>query len=88
MNPNPLSRNRYFKGDDRGFDPNGESFRTRVDIELAYDLERSPLYVHEKNWTFDCISTVRNVSGKSDSAIRWHYRCNGQIIKKAKQGFI
>ena len=43
MNPNLLSRNRYFKGDDRGFDSNGESYRTRVDIELAYDLERSPL---------------------------------------------
>ena len=22
---------------------NGESYRTRVDVELAYDLERSPL---------------------------------------------
>lgn len=43
-NPHPLTLNRYFKGDDRGFNPNGESFRTRVDIELAYDLERSPLF--------------------------------------------
>ena len=43
LNPNPLSRNRFFKGDDRGFDPNGESYRTCVDVELAYDLERSPL---------------------------------------------
>ncbi len=43
LNPNLLSRNRYFKGDNRGFDVNGESYRTRVDIELAYDLERSPL---------------------------------------------
>lgn len=43
LNPNLLSRNRYFKGDDRGFDSNGASYRTRVDIELAYDLERSPL---------------------------------------------
>ncbi|HJF32533.1 MAG TPA: DUF3238 domain-containing protein [Sporosarcina psychrophila] len=42
-NLNPLSRNRFFKGDDRGFDPNGESYRTRVDVELAYDLERSPM---------------------------------------------
>lgn len=43
-NPHPLTLNRYFKGDGRGFDPNGASFRTRVDIELAYDLERSPLF--------------------------------------------
>ena len=43
LNPNLLSRNRYFKGDDRGFDSNGDSYRTRVDVELAYDLERSPL---------------------------------------------
>lgn len=43
-NPNLLSFNRYFKGDGRGFDPSGESYRTRVDIELAYDLERSPLF--------------------------------------------
>lgn len=43
VNPNLLSRNRYFKGDDRGFDPNGESYRTRVDIELAYNLKNSPL---------------------------------------------
>ncbi|KAA0948673.1 DUF3238 domain-containing protein [Sporosarcina sp. ANT_H38] len=43
LNPNILSRNRYFKGDDRGFDSNGASYRTRVDVELAYDLERSPL---------------------------------------------
>ena len=43
-NPNPLTLNRYFKGDGRGFDPNGESYRTRVDIELAYNIERSPLF--------------------------------------------
>ncbi|MBO0600907.1 DUF3238 domain-containing protein [Sporosarcina sp. E16_3] len=43
LNPNLLSRNRYFKGDDRGFDVNGAAYRTRVAVELAYDLERSPL---------------------------------------------
>ena len=43
LNPNRLSRNRFFKGDDRGFDPNGESYRTYVDVDLAYDLVRSPL---------------------------------------------
>ncbi|MBE1553180.1 DUF3238 domain-containing protein [Sporosarcina limicola] len=42
-NPNLLSPNRYFKGDDRGFNSNGGSYRTRVDIDLAYDLDRTPL---------------------------------------------
>lgn len=42
-NPNMLSPNHYFLGDGRGFDPQGESFRTRVDIELAYDLEKHPM---------------------------------------------
>lgn len=32
-NPNFFSPIPYFTGDDRGFDPNGKSFRTRVDIE-------------------------------------------------------
>ncbi|WP_252504763.1 DUF3238 domain-containing protein [Sporosarcina sp. Marseille-Q4943] len=42
-NPNLLSPNHYFKGDGRGYDPNGEGFRTRVDIELAYDESGEPM---------------------------------------------
>ena len=42
-NPNLLSPNHFFEGDRRGFDPNGESFRTRVDIELAYDEKGDPM---------------------------------------------
>ncbi|MDW0116694.1 DUF3238 domain-containing protein [Sporosarcina thermotolerans] len=42
-NPNPLSPNHFFKGDGRGFDPTGEGFRTRVDIELAYDEKGEPM---------------------------------------------
>lgn len=42
-NPNLLSPNHYFKGDGRSFDPNGESFRTRVDVELAYDEQDDPM---------------------------------------------
>ncbi|MEK3937028.1 DUF3238 domain-containing protein [Sporosarcina sp. FSL W7-1349] len=42
-NPNVLSPNHYFKGDGRGFASDGKGFRTRVDIELTYDLARSPL---------------------------------------------
>lgn len=47
-NPNPLSLNHFFKGDHRSFDPNGETFRTRVDVELAYDLARDPLVFSKK----------------------------------------
>lgn len=36
-NPNKLSLNRYFKGDGRGFDSEGESFRTRVTVDLDYN---------------------------------------------------
>ena len=42
-NPNLLSPYHFFKGDGRGFDPNGEGFRTRVDIELAYDEKGEPM---------------------------------------------
>ena len=42
-NPNVLSSNRYFKGDGRGFDSEGESYRTLVDVELAYDKKDAPL---------------------------------------------
>ncbi|WP_432362316.1 DUF3238 domain-containing protein [Sporosarcina sp. UB5] len=42
-NPNPLSPNHFFEGDGRGFDPNGDGFRTRVDIELAYDEKGEPM---------------------------------------------
>ena len=42
-NPNLLSRDHFFKGDGRGFDSTSERYRTRVDIELAYDEARTPL---------------------------------------------
>lgn len=42
-NPNILAWNHYFKGDGRGFGVDGEGFRTRVDIELAYDQIGAPL---------------------------------------------
>ncbi|WP_342507246.1 DUF3238 domain-containing protein [Sporosarcina sp. FSL K6-2383] len=42
-NPNGFAWNHYFKGDGRGFDVEGEGFRTRVNIELAYDQLGAPL---------------------------------------------
>ncbi|MFJ7935235.1 DUF3238 domain-containing protein [Sporosarcina sp. NPDC096371] len=63
-NPNILSKNHYFQGDDRGFDVNGDSFRTRVDIELAYDQARAPL-------------TFTKTVGPSIAYSRWK-QCRGQ----------
>lgn len=42
-NPNLLSLLPYFTGDDRGFDPDGKSFRTRVELEADFNKESNPL---------------------------------------------
>lgn len=42
-NPNILSGNRYFKGDSRDFNVEGKSYRTLVEVELAYDKQDAPL---------------------------------------------
>lgn len=35
-NPNPLSLNRFFKGDGRSFDPESKEYRTRVDLNVRF----------------------------------------------------
>lgn len=42
-NPNLLSPLPYFTGDDRDFNPEGKSFRTKVNVESKFDDEESPL---------------------------------------------
>lgn len=42
-NPYVFSRNCYFKGDGRGFNPESDRFRTCVDVALHYHLPRSPM---------------------------------------------
>lgn len=42
-NPNKLSGFHYFKGDNRGFNPEGESFRTRVTVDLDYSSKEASL---------------------------------------------
>lgn len=42
-NPNVISPNRYFKGDNRKFDPESDAYRTCVDIELDYEDPVNPL---------------------------------------------
>lgn len=42
-NPNLLSPLPYFAGDDRDFDPEGKSYRTRVDMRGEFNIEESSL---------------------------------------------
>lgn len=35
-NPSPLSLNRFFKGDDRSFDPAAKDYRTRADLHVRF----------------------------------------------------
>ena len=46
-NPNLLSKNRFFQGDGRDFDPEGDHYRTYVDVGLNY-AEREPSMSCEK----------------------------------------
>ncbi|MFD1032736.1 DUF3238 domain-containing protein [Metaplanococcus flavidus] len=38
-NPSPLSLNRFFKGDNRSFDPEAKEYRTRVDLNIRFQEE-------------------------------------------------
>ncbi|WP_422121965.1 DUF3238 domain-containing protein [Planococcus sp. X10-3] len=38
-NPSPLSLNRFFKGDNRSFDPEAKDYRTRVDLTVRFREE-------------------------------------------------
>lgn len=42
-NPNVISPNRYFKGDNRSFDPESDAFRTSVTIEVDMSFPKSAL---------------------------------------------
>ncbi|MDW0109943.1 DUF3238 domain-containing protein [Sporosarcina aquimarina] len=42
-NPNVLSPNRYFEGDNRKFDPESRDFRTFVEVEVDYRNTNNPL---------------------------------------------
>lgn len=47
-NPNVISPNRYFKGDNREFDPEADAYRTFVDIEIDYTKTDNPLTFTKK----------------------------------------
>lgn len=47
-NPNVLSPNRYFKGDNRKFDPESDDYRTCVDIEITANHPDQPIKLTKK----------------------------------------
>lgn len=47
-NPNWFSKNHFFQGDDRDFNVEGESFRTRVDVGLNYANPATSLKLEKK----------------------------------------
>lgn len=47
-NPNVLSKYPFFQGDGRDFDPEGERYRTRVDVTLDYGDKASPMNCERK----------------------------------------
>ncbi|WOV84159.1 DUF3238 domain-containing protein [Sporosarcina jeotgali] len=47
-NPNVLSPNRYFKGDNRKFDPESDNYRTFVDIEITANNPDQPITFTKK----------------------------------------
>lgn len=71
-NPYYFSRIREFQGDDRGFNPEGESFRTCVDISLQYQRPKSPLTCRKsvgKTIAYDRFGRVRKVAIASPDQI-------------------
>lgn len=86
-NPNWLSPNHYFKGDDRRFDPNGDGFRTRVDIELAYDEKGEPLTFTKEVGTsmaYDHMKNFREQARASSDGITLQRKDH----KKGESGFL
>ena len=87
QNPNLLSLNHYFKGDGRGFDVNGESYRTRVDIELDYGLKGSPLTVTKdvgQSVAYNYLKSLRDTETASSKGIEFERSDHG----KDEAGFL
>jgi hypothetical protein len=80
QNPNLLSPNHYFKGDDRGFDVDGESYRSRVDVELDYGLKGSPLTVTKdvgQSVAYNYLKTLRDTETASSEGIEFERSDHG-----------
>lgn len=64
-NPNYLSRNRQFQGDNRDFDSESECFRTRVDVAFHYQQAQSPMIFTKrvgKTIAYDALGSIRKIA--------------------------
>ena len=71
-NPNKLSKNHYFQGDGREFDAEGETYRTRVNIELDYGKIQAPLLYSKdigRTIAYDHQGRIRDEGTASDDEI-------------------
>lgn len=86
-NPNKLSSNAYFKGDDRDFNPEGETFRTRVTVDLDYNTIDTSFHVRKEIGESVAYSHSKKVRKKgviSDEGITWERMQH----KKGEEGFL
>lgn len=73
QNPNILSKYRYFQGDGREFEVDGRTYRTRVDLNLAYDEPGMPLTFTRtvgKTTAYDRLKRIRKVGVASGEEVR------------------
>ncbi len=73
QNPNILSKYSYFQGDGRKFDLDGRTYRTRVDLALAYDEPGMPLTFTKavgKTTAYNRLKRVRKVGVASGEGIQ------------------
>jgi hypothetical protein len=67
-NPNVASKHHYFKGDQRGFNPDAPRFRTRADVHLNMSEEAHPVELAKSVGTTKAYNWVRRFSeeGQAD----------------------
>ena len=71
-NPNVISPNRYFKGDNRSFDPESDAFRTCVDIQVDFNDSDASLTFTKKvgeSISYGLDKKVRDKKTASDEKI-------------------
>lgn len=71
-NPNLLSKNHLFQGDDRDFNPEGKSYRTTVTISLNYNQPNAPMVCTKdvgKTIAFDYLGRFRKEATASSEGI-------------------
>jgi len=78
-NPNPLSPNRFFKGDGRTFDPESKEYRTRVDLNVRFTEEGAEV-VFDKDVGTTIAYDWRKKFRKADVA-----SSSGIVLKEAKE---